>query len=125
MFIKKDGTTEGNIYFSMLVQLSESTDIVGITVKSLQLFAPHIKSTVENITKELTQLPTQDLSWMPFVYSYQKEHWGNLHSFTTQWFRPNLLCCKQHDWHYAKPFSNQDMAGISDASLEPLVEFNL
>jgi hypothetical protein len=41
----------------------------------LQLFAPHVKSTVENITKELTQLPTQDLSWVPFVYSYQKEHW--------------------------------------------------
>ncbi|KAG0542403.1 hypothetical protein BDA96_02G100900 [Sorghum bicolor] len=114
----------GNIYFSMIVQLSESTDIVGIAVKSLQLFTPHVKSTVENITKELTQLPTQDLSWMPFVYSYQKEHWGNLHRFATQWFRPNPLCCKQHDRHYAKPFSNQDMAGISDASLEPLIEFN-
>jgi len=89
------------------------------------LFAPHVKSIVENITKELTQLPTQDLSWVPFVYSYQKEHWGNLHSLATQWFRPNPLCCKQHDRHYAQPFSNQDMAGISDVSLEPLIEFNL
>ena len=71
-FIKKDGTTEGNIYFSMIVQLSESTDIVGIAVRSLQLFAPHVKFIVENITNELTQLPTQDFSWAPFAYSYHK-----------------------------------------------------
>jgi len=62
IFIKKDGTIEGNIFFSMIVQLSESTNIVGIAVRSLQLFAPHVKSTIENITEELTQLPTQDLS---------------------------------------------------------------
>ena len=58
VFIKKEGTApQGNIYFSMIVQLSESTDIVGIAVKSLQLFTPHVKSTVENITKELTTYP--------------------------------------------------------------------
>jgi hypothetical protein len=126
VFLKKEGTApKGNIYFSMVVQLSESTNIVGIAVKSLQLFAPHVKSTVENITKELTQLPTHDLSLVPFVYSHQKEHWGNLHSLATQWFRPKPLYCKQHDQHYAQPFSNQDMAGISDASLELLIEFNL
>ncbi|CAN6374713.1 unnamed protein product [Urochloa humidicola] len=126
VLIKKEGTApEGNIYFSMIVQLSESTDIVGIAVKGLQLIAPHVKCTVQNIINELTRLPTQDLSWMPSVYSCQKEHWDNLHSFATQWFRPNPLCCKQHDKHGVKCFRNLDMGGSSNVSLEPLVEFNL
>jgi hypothetical protein len=34
IFIKKDGTTEGNVFFSMIVLLSESTDIVGIAVRT-------------------------------------------------------------------------------------------
>ncbi|XP_066393004.1 uncharacterized protein [Miscanthus floridulus] len=124
-FIKKDGTTEGNIYFSMIVQLSESTDIVGIAVRSLQLFAPHVKFIVENITNELTQLPTQDFSWAPFAYSFRREHLYNLHSIASQWFRPKPLCCKQQQHHEVPHFSNQNMAELSDVSLEPVIEFNL
>jgi hypothetical protein len=125
IFIKKDGTTEGNIYFSMIVQLSESTDIVGIAVRSLQLFAPHVKFIVENITNELTQLPTQDFSWAPFAYSYHREHMYNLHNIASQWFRPNPLCCKQQQQHELSHYSNLNMAGLSDVSLEPVIEFNL
>jgi hypothetical protein len=125
IFIKKDGTTEGNIFLSMIVQLSESTDIVGIAVRSLQLFAPHVKFIVENITNELTQLPTQDFSWVPFAYSYHKEHLYNLQNLASQWFRPNPLCCKQQQHHEVPHFSNLNMAGLSDVPLEPVIEFNL
>jgi hypothetical protein len=61
-FVQYDGTPGGNIFFSMVVQLSESTDIFGIAVKYLQFCAPHFKCTFENIRNELTQLPTQDFS---------------------------------------------------------------
>ncbi|WVZ61669.1 hypothetical protein U9M48_011507 [Paspalum notatum var. saurae] len=119
VFLKKD------IYFGMIVQLSESTDIFGIAVKSLQLFAPHVKCTVENIRNDLTQLPTQDFSWVPSVYSYQREHWDNLHRIGSQWFRPNPSCCKRHDQHQVQRFSNLDVSTLSDVSMEPLVQFSL
>ncbi|XP_066393723.1 uncharacterized protein [Miscanthus floridulus] len=125
IFIKKDGTIEGNIFFSMIVQLSESTNIVGIAVRSLQLFAPHVKFIVEKITNELTQLPTQDFSWVPFSYSYHREHLYNLQNLASQWFRPNPLCCKQQQHHEVPHFSNLNMAGLSDVPLEPLITFNL
>ncbi|CAL4991845.1 unnamed protein product [Urochloa decumbens] len=121
IFNQNDGTPEGNIYFLITIQLSESTDIVGITIKCLQLFAPHFKCKVENIWKELTQLPTQYLSWVPYVYSSQKD----IHSLVSQWFRPNQLCCKQHDKHELRRISNMDMAKLCDVSLEPVIEFNL
>jgi len=59
-FVQYDGTPEGHIYFNLAVQLSESTDIVGIALRCLQYFAPHFKSNFENIRNELTQLSTQD-----------------------------------------------------------------
>ena len=40
-FLQKDGNApENNFYFSVMLQLSESTDIVGIAVNCLQLFTP-------------------------------------------------------------------------------------
>ncbi|CAL5091768.1 unnamed protein product [Urochloa decumbens] len=125
IFIQYDGTQEGNIFFSMIIQLSESTDIIGIAVKCLQLFSPHFKCAVENIRNELIQLPTQDFSWVPPVYSYQKEHWDSLHSFGSQWFRPNPLCCKHQDRPPLQRISNLDTKGLSEVLLEPVVEFNL
>ena len=106
VLIQNDGTPEGSIYFRITVQLSECTDIVGIAIRCLQLFAPHIKCTVENIRNELIQLLPQDLSWMPSVYSYPKErlHFKIIRS---HWLRPNPLCCKQHVWH----ISSLEMAG--------------
>ncbi|XP_066398517.1 uncharacterized protein [Miscanthus floridulus] len=124
IFIKKDGTIEGNIFFSMIVQLSESTDIVGIAVRSLQSFAPHVKFIVENITNELTQLPTQDFSWVPFASSYHREHLYNLDNLASQWCRPNPSCCKLQQQHEVPYFSNLN-AGLSDVSLEPVIIFNL
>ncbi|CAL5077149.1 unnamed protein product [Urochloa decumbens] len=125
IFNQNDGTPEGNIYCSITIQLSESTDIVGITIKCLQLFAPHFKCKFENIWKELTQLPTQYLSLVPYVYSSEKEHWNNIHNLVSQWFRPNPLCCKQHGKDELRRISKMGMANISDVSLEQVTEFNL
>ena len=97
-FMQKDcNVPDDDFYLIIALQLSESTDIVGVAIQCLQLFAPLNKSTVENIRKRLMQLPTEDFSWVPYVDSHQKKHWDNVHRFGSQWFRPNPLCCKQHD----------------------------
>ncbi|TVU00914.1 hypothetical protein EJB05_53645, partial [Eragrostis curvula] len=126
IIIQEDSTApEGNIYFSIILQLSESTDIIGIAIKCLHLFVPHFKSPVQNIKRELAQLPAQDLSWVPSVDQFKKEHWDNLHNLGTQWFRPNPLCCKQHDRHAQCELQHDlDMAGVSDVSIEPVIEVN-
>ncbi|CAL5077164.1 unnamed protein product [Urochloa decumbens] len=106
-------------------EISESTDIVGIAIKCLELFAPHFNCAVEDMRKELTQLPTQDFSWVPYIYSSMKEHWDNLQILGSQWFRPNPLCCKQHNQHELRRASNLDMAGLRNEFLEPVIEVNL
>uniref|UniRef100_K3ZSR7 Rx N-terminal domain-containing protein n=1 Tax=Setaria italica TaxID=4555 RepID=K3ZSR7_SETIT len=117
VFIQKDGNApENNFYFSIMLQLSESTDIVGIAMKCLQLFTPLFKSKVEVIRNKIMKLPAQDFSWVPFVDSRQKEHWDNL------WLRPDPSCCKKIDQHEAHHCSNTD---TSDVSLEPVIEAHL
>ncbi|PAN09337.1 hypothetical protein PAHAL_2G014500 [Panicum hallii] len=125
IFIQYDGTRDINIHVSLTVQLSESTDIVGIAVKCLQFFAPHFNCTFESIRNEITQLLTQDYSWAPSIHSYHREHWDKLVSLASQWTRPNPFCCKQHGQHDVRRFSNQDMSGLSDVLLEPVIEFSL
>ncbi|KAL6647741.1 hypothetical protein ACP70R_015178 [Stipagrostis hirtigluma subsp. patula] len=126
IFIHTDGNApENSLFLTVMLQISESTDIVGITIKCLQLYTPHFKPAVDIIKKELTQLHAPDFSWVPYVDSLQKEQWNNLHSFSTQWFRPNPLCCKQHDQHKLYRSCKLDISGLSDASLEPVIEVNL
>ena len=126
IFIHKDSNApEGNFFLGIMLQLSESSDIVGMAIKCLQLFPLHFKSTVEIIRKELTQVPTQDFSWVPYIDSWHRKHWDNLHRFSTQWFRSDPLCCKKHDWHELQHISSQDMARLSDVSLEPVIVVNL
>ncbi|XP_066392986.1 uncharacterized protein [Miscanthus floridulus] len=123
VFIKKDRNTLGdNFFLGAMLQISESTDIVGTVVNCLQLFPPCFQPTVETIKKELTQLPTQDFSWVPYVDLWHRKHWDNLHSFSTQWFRPDPLCCKQHDQHKVGHISN---LGTVDASLDSIIVVNL
>jgi hypothetical protein len=122
-FIQKDvNAPENNFYFSVTLQRSESTDIVGILIKCLHLFTPLFKSKVETIRNKFMELPTQDFSWVPFVHSVQKEHWENLHSCVSQWYRPNPSCCKQIDRHEVCHSSNTD---TSDTSLEPVIQMHL
>ncbi|CAN6196741.1 unnamed protein product [Urochloa humidicola] len=127
MFIHKDRKAlENNFSFGVMLQISESTDIVGIVVQCLQLFPPHFLPIVEAIRKELTQLPTQDFSWVPYADLWHRKHWDNLHRFSTQWFRPDPLCCKQHDHQHKLPRINSlDMVGSQDVSLDSVIEVNL
>ncbi|KAG2639617.1 hypothetical protein PVAP13_2KG020200 [Panicum virgatum] len=112
IFIQTDDSPAvGNIYFSIVLQC-------------LQLFAPYVRCKVENIMKELTELPTQCLSWVPFVHSNQQDRVRVQHH-ASQWIRPNSLCCKKHNQHELLRISNPDMVGLSDAFLEPVTEVNL
>jgi hypothetical protein len=113
-----------NIYFSIVLQISESTDIVGIAIRCLQLFAPQFKCAVQNIIKELAQLPTQCLSWMPSVHSNEKDRF-RLQNHASQWVRPQPLCCKKHNQQELRHISNPDMVGFVDDFLELVTEVNL
>ena len=126
IFIQTDGNvSEDDFFLSIMLQLSESTDIVGTAIKCLQPYAPIFKSTVETVRKELVQLATEDFSWVPHVDTHHKEHWDNLHSFGTDWFRPNPLCCKQNDQHKLYHGRKLNTSRLLDVSLEPVIEVHL
>ena len=126
VIIQKDGNVgEDGFLLTLMLQLSESTDIVGIAMKCLQLFAPLFKSTVETIRGKLMQLPTEDFSWVPNVDTHQKEHWDKIFSLGTQWFRPNPLCCKHHHQDKLGHDSKLDILGLRDVSLEPVISVDL
>jgi hypothetical protein len=123
---KDNNAPDSNLFLKITLKLSESTDIVAIAIKCLQLLAPHFKYEVENVKNKLAQLPTQDLSWAaPSSYVYPKEHWIDLRHLASQWYRPNPLCCKQHGHHELQRISNPDISGLSDVSLEPVIHINL
>ncbi|GJN10426.1 hypothetical protein PR202_ga28519 [Eleusine coracana subsp. coracana] len=122
ILIQNDSNEPGvTIYFSIVLQLSESTDIVGVAIKCLHLFAPPFNYAIKYMSKELTQLHTSDISWVSPVYSCQKEHY-DLHMLGSQWFRPNPLCCKQHNRSEFQCISNSGIVGLPDVSLEPVNE---
>ncbi|CAO2189474.1 unnamed protein product [Urochloa humidicola] len=126
IFIRKDSNaSEDDFFLSVMLQLSESTDIVGTAIKCLQLYGPLFKSKVETIRKELMQLSTEDFSWVPDVDTSHKEHWDILHSFGTDWFRPNPLCCKQIDQHKLYHGRKLTKSRLPDVSLEPVIEVHL
>jgi hypothetical protein len=97
-FYEDDDAPEKNLCIGSMLRLSESTDIVGVTIKCLQLLVtPHFKSTAEAATRELANLPTQDFSWVPYGGSTHREHWDSIHRDMSQWFRPDPLCCNHHE----------------------------
>ncbi|CAD6253335.1 unnamed protein product [Miscanthus lutarioriparius] len=79
--------------------LSESTDIVGVVVRCLQLFIPYLSSTAETVKTKLTQMPMQDLCWVFDAYSVYgcDEQQNSLHTMCSKWFRPNPFCCQQQN----------------------------
>uniref|UniRef100_A0A0D3GLR3 Rx N-terminal domain-containing protein n=1 Tax=Oryza barthii TaxID=65489 RepID=A0A0D3GLR3_9ORYZ len=121
IFVYNDESVPVNNFFlGMMLQLSECTNIVGTAIKCLQLFAPHFKSTTEIVRKELSQLPTQDFSWVPRSRSY---HWDSIHSTVTEWFRPNPMCCKHRS---QKVCSSGNMKTyLPDISLESVIDVSL
>jgi hypothetical protein len=127
-FMQKDcNVPDDDFYLTVALQISESTDIVGVAIQCLQLFDHLFKSTVENIRKELMQLPTQDFSWVPnYVDPHQQKYWDNVHRFGTQWFRPNPLCCKEHDKHNLCHGSKLDKSyRLPFVSLDLVIEVGL
>ncbi|KAG2639640.1 uncharacterized protein LOC120660661 [Panicum virgatum] len=56
-FVQYDSTPKGNIFFTLAVQLSESTDIFGIAIKCLQFFAPHFKCTFQILGMNFLNCP--------------------------------------------------------------------
>lgn len=137
-FIHRDHSApENNFFLGAMLQISESTDVVGTVVNCLRLFPPCFQPTIEAIKKELTQLPTQDFSWVPYVDLWHRKHWDNLHGFCTQWFRPDPLCCKKQQHHQQGPNSSSrpswcssgdddpDMVGIPDVSLDSVILMHL
>ncbi|KAM3354534.1 hypothetical protein ACQJBY_025305 [Aegilops geniculata] len=84
--------------FGFMMRLSKSTDIIGTTVSCLRLVNAHFKSMADAIIKEITQLPTQDFSWVPTeVKNSHTEYWNSIHRTLTGWFRPDPLCCQGYD----------------------------
>ena len=57
-----------NCDLTMILRLYVSTNIVGIPAKCLRSLGPQFKSLVEDATGELTQLPTQDVSYFDSVW---------------------------------------------------------
>jgi uncharacterized protein YukE len=127
LFLLQDSDApENNFLLSLGLRLSESTDVVGVVVRCLELFAPHLRSTADAVKAKLTQLSTQDLCWVPDAYSIlgRNEHRDNLHCITSQWFRPNLLCCHQHDHHHRSTLLPESSMA-SDVYLEPVIQVHL
>ncbi|RLN28115.1 uncharacterized protein C2845_PM05G15210 [Panicum miliaceum] len=125
-----DEAPEKNLCLGSILRLSESTDLVGTVVKCLELLVtPHFKPTAESVSKELAQLPTQDFWWVPDVDSSHKKHWNSIHSSMTQWFRPDPLCCKQHEPKpsYGGSSSSSSTMKLSDVAdpVEPVIEVAL
>lgn len=79
-----------------MLRLSESTDIFGVIIKSMESVTPHCKFASEGVKRGLIQLPTQDFSWLPYSLYSKNKYWENIHSILTQWYRPNPLCCNEH-----------------------------
>jgi hypothetical protein len=120
IFLLEDSDApENNFFLSLGLWLSESANIVGVVVRCLQLFTPHLSSTAGTVKRKLTQLPMQDFCWKPdAAYSVfgRKEHWDNLYTMRYKWFPHNPLCCQQHDRHYDQSYD----ASRTSPSLESL-----
>jgi len=99
LFIHEDcKAPKENFRLGLMLRLSQSTDVIGITVKCLQLLTPHFNSISEVVIRELTQLPTQDFKWSPMYNEPgDMERWNQVHDTLTQWFRPDPFCCKQNE----------------------------
>ncbi|CAL4931701.1 unnamed protein product [Urochloa decumbens] len=92
-----DDAPERSLCIGSMLRLSESTDVVGVTIRCLQLLVtPHFRSTAEAACRELANLPTQDFTWVPYADATHKEHWNSIHRDMSRWFRPDPMCCRNH-----------------------------
>lgn len=121
-FILLDGQSpRNNFILGFNQRLYESTDVVGVVVRCLQLFTPHqLGSTAEIVKTKLTHLPTQDFSWEPYADSSPiNVHWNSLHTILCKCFRPNPSCCHDHR------SSESSLSPSSATYLEPVTKVYL
>jgi hypothetical protein len=86
-----------NFSLGFMLRLSESSDIFEIIISCMQSVTPHFRVAAEVIKRELIRLPTQDFSWRtPSPYG-ETLYWVDVHKTLTQWFRPNPICCNEHE----------------------------
>ncbi|CAL4906073.1 unnamed protein product [Urochloa decumbens] len=125
-----DEAPEKNLCLGSILRLSESMDLVGTVIKCLEMLftTPQFKPIAESARKEISQLPTQDFLWVPYVDASHKEHWNTVHINMTKWFRPNPMCCKQHDSSTIKQSDISVLEPVIEVSLQghiPLSEYNM
>ncbi|KAF0926101.1 hypothetical protein E2562_021815 [Oryza meyeriana var. granulata] len=98
-----------NFTLRLILRLSESTDIVGITIKCLQSLGPRFRSFAEDAVGSLAQLPTQDVVYTvtppPLFYAPAFRACQALLSRT---FRPDPLCCREEDGQIITPLADED-----------------
>ncbi|XP_066335840.1 uncharacterized protein [Miscanthus floridulus] len=112
VFLLEDGNMpENNFLLALSLQLSESTDIVGVVVRCLQLFKPYLSFTAETVKTKLTQMPLQDLCWVFDAYSVYgcDEQQNSPHTMCSKWFRPNPFCCQQLEHLHAQSSSSKSL----------------
>ncbi|KAF8673169.1 hypothetical protein HU200_048717 [Digitaria exilis] len=120
LLLEDDNSPENNFLLTLSLRLSESTDIVGSVVRCLELFTPYLSSTTEAAKTKLTQLPTQDLLWVPYAHSVygHDEPGDNLDIIFAKQARPNPLCCQQV---YQSDSMQRHVPSSSTALREPLL----
>jgi hypothetical protein len=92
-FLYEDQKTPIRSFSLMLMlQLSESTDIVGTAIRCLQSFTSSMNDVTEALVRELTQLPQQDI----ISHSHAASCFTikDLCSYNTNFWRSDPLCCK-------------------------------
>ncbi|KAG0530443.1 hypothetical protein BDA96_05G186900 [Sorghum bicolor] len=131
LILEDTNIAENNFALVLTLRLSESTDIVRIAVGCLHLFIPYLGSTVETVKAKLTQVPTQDLCWVPdayHIFSHCGEHQNNLHTIWSRWVRPNPFCCQQQEYHYSQSHNFKSSSSESlpcDIYMEPIIQVYL
>lgn len=77
----------------MILQLSESTDIIGVTVKCLQLRGPEFKSLIEFARGQLAQVSTENVV---AEHPIPREICNPLLSTFAEVFHPDPVCCTKN-----------------------------
>ncbi|CAM0953210.1 unnamed protein product [Alopecurus aequalis] len=75
----------------LMLRLSESTDIVGISIKCLQSLEPQFKPVADVASGELAQVSTQVGCFRP--EPAEQENWSNLMTRSIRSVRQEPLCC--------------------------------
>nr|TKW30241.1 hypothetical protein SEVIR_2G022700v2 [Setaria viridis] len=76
---------------TLMLRLSESTDIIGTAIRCLKSFTSSMNDVTEAAVRELTQLPQEDISHSHAASCFTLK---DLCSYDTHFWRPDPLCCK-------------------------------